>query len=89
SQGHYNEPLDTNASAPVGWMQGVPVYTDANLPTSVGTGPEDQVIVARLEDLLLWEENGGVPRELRFEQTLGNQLTVKLVAYGYAAFTAG
>ncbi|MFZ8528442.1 hypothetical protein ACO1NJ_14055, partial [Staphylococcus aureus] len=60
-----------------------------NLPTSVGTGPEDQVIVARLEDLLLWEENGGVPRELRFEQTLGNQLTVKLVAYGYAAFTAG
>ncbi|MEV9295977.1 hypothetical protein AB0173_25140, partial [Klebsiella quasipneumoniae] len=24
SQGHYNEPLDTNASAPVGWMQGVP-----------------------------------------------------------------
>lgn len=89
AQGHYNEPLDTNASAPVGWMQGVPVYTDANLPTSVGTGPEDQVITARLEDLLLWEENGGVPRELRFEQTLGNQLTVKLVAYGYAAFTAG
>lgn len=89
AQGHYNEPLDTNASAPVGWMQGVPVYTDANLPTSVGTGPEDQVVVARLEDLLLWEENGGVPRELRFEQTLGNQLTVKLVAYGYAAFTAG
>ena len=30
-----------------------------------------------------------LPKELRFEQTLGNQLTVKLVSYGYAAFTAG
>ena len=37
---------------------------------------------------LLWEESQA-PRQLRFEQTLGNQLTVKVVAYGYAAFTAG
>lgn len=89
AQGHYNEPIDTPSPAPAGWLQGIPVYTDANIPTSVGTGPEDQVIVARLEDLLLWEEDGGQPRQLRFEQTTGGSLTVKLVAYGYAAFTAG
>jgi two-component sensor histidine kinase len=65
------------------------VITDANLPTSVGTGPEDVVIVARRADLLLWEDGDGTPTELRFEQTLGTQLTVELVAYGYAAFTAG
>lgn len=89
AQGHYSEPIDTPSPAPAGWLQGIPVYTDANIPTSVGTGPEDQVIVARLEDLLLWEEDGGQPRQLRFEQTTGGSLTVKLVAYGYAAFTAG
>jgi hypothetical protein len=30
-----------------------------------------------------------MPAQLRFEQTLGQNLTTKLVAYGYAAFTAG
>lgn len=88
AQGHYTEPIDTPSAAPAGWFQGVPIYTDSNMPTAVGSGPEDQVIVSRLEDLLLWEENGGIPRQLRFDQTLGGQLTVKLVAYGYAAFTA-
>lgn len=82
-------PEDTPSSSPVGWMTGVPIITDASIPTTVGTGPEDQVIVTRKEDLLLWEDGDGAPRQLRFEQTLGNQLTVKLVVYGYAAFTAG
>jgi HK97 family phage major capsid protein len=85
----HDGPLDTPLSTPVGWIQGVPIYTDANLPVAVGTGPEDQVIVARLEDLLLWEDGDGTPQQLRFEQTTGGSLTVKLVAYGYAAFTAG
>lgn len=84
-----NEPLDTSLAAAVGLFQGLPVTTDASIPTAVGTGPEDQVIVYRSNDLLLWEDGDGMPRELRFEQTLGNQLTVKLVVYGYAAFTAG
>ena len=44
--------------------------------------------MAKADDLLLWEEGDGTPRQARFEQTLGNQLTVKLVVYGYAAFTA-
>lgn len=82
-------PVDTPATRPVGSIMGLPVITDASIPTAVGTGPEDQVIVARWEDLLLWENGDGAPFQLRFEQTLGNQLTVKLVAYNYAAFTAG
>lgn len=72
----------------VGTMQGLPVVTDANIPTSVGTGPEDLVFVYRNTDCLLWEEGDGLPRQLRFEETLGNQLTVKLVVYGYIAFSA-
>ena len=84
-----SEPIDVPSTTPVGRGFGLPFVTDANIPTSVGTGPEDQVIVARREDLLLWEDGDGMPRELRFEQTLGNQLTTKLVVYGYAAFTAG
>jgi HK97 family phage major capsid protein len=89
AMGVANEPLDTGSAAAVGMFLGLPVVTDASIPTSVGTGPEDQVIVYRSKDLLLWEDGDGMPRELRFEQTLGNQLTVKLVVYGYAAFTAG
>ena len=84
-----DNPQDVPKSTPVGWLQGLPVISDASIPASVGTGPEDQVIVYRKEDLLLWEDGDGMPKELRFEQTLGNQLTIKLVVYGYIAFTAG
>lgn len=89
AMGVANEPIDTPSAGAVGMFLGLPVITDASIPTSVGTGPEDQVIVYRSKDLLLWEDGDGMPRELRFEQTLGNQLTVKLVVYGYIAFTAG
>jgi HK97 family phage major capsid protein len=82
-------PDDIGGKQAVGWMQGLPVILDASIPTAVGTGPEDQVIVYRNTDLLLWEDGDGMPKELRFEQTLGNQLTIKLVVYGYIAFTAG
>lgn len=69
---------------------GLPVVTDANVPTNLGTGTnEDIIVTVRGDDILLWEENGGSPRELRFEQPQGKKLTVELVAYGYSAFTAG
>lgn len=69
---------------------GVPVITDASIPTNLGTGTdEDVVIVARASDLLLWEEDNGMPRELTFEQPQGKKLLVDLIAYGYSAFTAG
>lgn len=73
----------------VGTFHSLPTITDANVPTNVGTGPEDVLTVCRKEDLLLWEQSDGMPRELSFEQTTGGSLTTKLVVYGYAAFTAG
>jgi HK97 family phage major capsid protein len=79
---------DVRSSAPVGWLFGIPVVVDASIPTAVGTGPEDQVIAARREDLMLWEDPSA-PFTLRFEQPVGQQLTYRLVAYGYIAFTAG
>ena len=66
---------------------GLRVVIDASAPTTAGTLNEDVVVVYRALDGLLWEDGDGMPRQLRFEQTLGNQLTVKLVAYNYVAAT--
>lgn len=85
---------DAAAYNTVGEIAGVPVITDASIPINLGLGSdEDRIIVARREDLLLWEDPGA-PMMVRFEegQAAANNsasLTVKLVAYGYSAFTAG
>lgn len=73
---------------PSGELQALPVITDASIPTALGTGPEDPSIVARFSDHLLWEDGDGSPKRLQFEQTNGGALQLKLVAYGYIAFTA-
>lgn len=77
----------------VGQVLGLPVYTDANIPTTVSTtttagATEDRIIVGKAADLHLWE-NGAAPRQFRFEERLGEQLTIRLVVAGYSAFTAG
>jgi HK97 family phage major capsid protein len=73
----------------VGQIMGIDVLVDANIPTNLGSGTnEDRIIVCYSPDLCLWEQTGS-PMQLRFEQTLGGQLTIKLVAFGYSAFTAG
>ena len=93
SQGPFNSVAVGQAAAygqVVGTLHGLPVVTDANIPTGLGAGTnEDRIIVARAEDLLLWEEGDGAPSRLRFEETTGGSLTVKLVVYGYSAFTGG
>lgn len=86
--GVWDEHIDPPSSTPNGELQGLPVITDANLPLSIGTGPEDISIVARREDLLLWEDGSGAPTMLRFDEPLGNQLETVLVGYSYCAFTA-
>jgi hypothetical protein len=83
-----DDPGDFRQATPVGSMQGLPVITDANLPTNIGTNLEDVIIVFDNDAVLLWEDGDGMPRQLRFEQTLGQNLT-KARGYGYAAFTAG
>lgn len=73
----------------VGQVLGLPVITDACISTGLGAGTnEDVIIVAKADDILLAEDSIA-PSELRFEQTNGGNLQVKLVAYGYSAFTAG
>lgn len=73
----------------VGSLGGMPIITDGNIPANLGAGAnEDIIIIARAQDLVLWEDSP-LPRQLRFEETYAGSLTVKLVVYGYAAFTAG
>lgn len=73
----------------VGTVHGLPVYTDANIPTNLGAGTnEDRIIVTASAIQHLWERDGD-PVTLSFEQQAGTSLQVQLVAYGYSAFTAG
>jgi len=71
----------------VGYLHGLPVITDANIPTNVGTPAEDFVMIIDTSNVFLWENGDGAPKFLNFEQTLGNQLTTTVVAYNYAAVT--
>lgn len=73
----------------VGTLMGLPVIVDGNVALTSGGGTEDTVYAVRLSDVVLWEEPGGMPRELRFDDADSTgSLETKLVVYGYSAFTA-
>ena len=73
----------------VGRVHGLPVYTDANIPTNLGSGTnEDRIIVTASQVNHLWERPED-PVTLAFEQQAGTSLQVQLVVFGYSAFTAG
>ncbi|MGM9473182.1 phage major capsid protein [Pseudarthrobacter sp. YS3] len=85
------ETSDNGATAPyfVGvHSSGLPVLSDVNIPINVGTNLEDVTLSLDTSELHLWEEGDGLPRQLNFEQRQGTQLTVDVVVYSYAAFTA-
>ena len=70
-------------------LAGIPVVADANISTTGGAGSnEDSVFVVRRADMLLFE-SAGAPSMVRMDQTDGGNLTVKLVAYQYAAAVFG
>jgi len=72
-----------------GYFQGLPVVTSASVPINLGDGAlEDVVGVLSTRHHLLFENGDGMPTQLKFEATLANSLTVKLVSYGYFAYTA-
>lgn len=73
----------------VGRMHGLNVYTDANIPTNLGTNTNEDRIIVEASNVVHLFERGGDPVTLSFEQQAGTSLQVQLVAYGYAAFTAG
>lgn len=70
----------------VGAMHGLPVVTDPNLPITLGTGTNEDVIhVLKVSDLLLFES---AVRTRALQETRAENLTVLLQIYGYLAFTA-
>lgn len=73
----------------VGVLAGLPVVLDGNIPTNLGAGTNEDVILGvTADELFLWEQPGS-PLLIRAEQTAAGNLTVKLVVYGFSAFTAG
>jgi HK97 family phage major capsid protein len=73
--------------APAGWMIGLPVYLDANIPVNLGGGTnEDRIIVGRFADALLFE---GPLRVSAHPDALANTMGMRLRLYRYVAFTAG
>jgi HK97 family phage major capsid protein len=75
----------TGGQGYVGQIQGLRVILDPNLPTNVGAGTnEDIIVVFDSNQLYLWEE--GAPRTRVFEDIGSGTLTVRLSVWGYFAF---
>jgi HK97 family phage major capsid protein len=74
----------------VGSLFGLPVISDATISTAItaGSGGTDVIFVTRASDIRLYEESP-LPTRVRFEETLAGQLTVKIVAWGYSAYSSG
>lgn len=70
---------------PAGSIQGLPVYTDSNIPSTLGASTtEDIVIVARTQECFLWEDQGG-PYLDTFRDVLSGNLTVRFRLFNYYA----
>jgi HK97 family phage major capsid protein len=70
----------------VGQIQGLPVVVDANIPTNLGAGTnQDTIVVTRRSDQLLFEV--GSPTVAVETGVLSANLQVRIYAYGYFAFT--
>lgn len=70
-------------------IAGLPVITDANVITNNGLGTnEDVIIIGNTQESHLWEDGDGSPMMLRFEDVKSAELEVKMVVYGYSAYTA-
>lgn len=70
----------------VGQFQGLPVVTDPSIPTTNGSGTnEDVVIIMRSQDCILYES---ALRTRILPEVGSGTLTVRLQVYGYLAFTA-
>jgi len=65
---------------------GTAVVVDANMPTTLGGGTEDSIVIAPTEESFLWEDPGA-PQFIRAEQVAAASLGVLLVLYGYFAYT--
>lgn len=72
--------------ARVGQVQGVPIIVDANIPTNLGGGTnQDPIYVVRSSDLVLYES--GVRAEA-FPETFAQNMSVLLQVSSYCAFAS-
>lgn len=75
----------TVANGVAGGLQGMSVVVDPNIPTTLGAGTnEDLIIVYDSTQLYLFEE--GAPRTRVFEDVGSQTMTVRLSCYGFFAF---
>lgn len=65
---------------------GTAVVVDNNIPTDLGGGTEDSIVIAPTEESFLWEDPNA-PQFIRAEQAKAANLGVLLVLYGYFAYT--
>lgn len=69
-----------------GRMLGLNVWQDANIPSNLGTGAnQDALIITKTDDIYLYE-TPVISRAL--SQTLGAQMTIVCQLYSYMAYTA-
>lgn len=79
--------LEPTAEGAAGNVMGLPVFVDPNMPTNKGAGTnEDWIVAARLQDSLIFEDPNG-PTVAVYEGVLSANLQVRIMAYGYIAFT--
>lgn len=80
---------DTSYESTNRLLFGVPVVLDGNVPTSLGAGTNEDVIIGvTATELWLWEQAGS-PLFVRADEVGIGTLTVKFVAYSFTAFAAG
>jgi HK97 family phage major capsid protein len=78
---------NTTSNGEAGNIMGLRVIVDPNLPTNIGAGTnEDVVLVYDSSQIFLWEE--GAPRTRVFEDIGSGTLTVRLRVHGYVALMA-
>lgn len=73
------------AQGAVGSVQGLPVFVDPNVPTTLGTGTnEDRIIIVRADECYLWEDPSG-PYIETFRDVGSGTLTVRFRLHNYWA----
>ncbi len=83
-----NEGGQAVSNGAVGNLQGLRVVVDPNIPTTIGAGTnEDVILVYASDEIFLFEE--GAPRTRVFEDVGSGTLTVRLSCYGFYGIMAG
>lgn len=69
-------------------LMGLPIITDGNVTLTAGASSnQDKIYCVAAQEMHLFEQ-AGAPFALNFDATGAQNLTIKTVVYGYAAFTA-